>query len=206
MCSSELRDGFRYAAGFAPIRALLLLLALVEPDGDAVLGADAGDRRARRSTAAPHTLGFLMSAAGLGALGGALYLASRQSVLGLGRVIAISSFVFGAGLVAFSRSTSLALSLVLLVPIGAGMMVQLAATQHAAPDPRRRGHARPRDELLRDGVLRHDPVREPARGRPRRTASARRIPCSRAGSPASSARCSSCAGSRSSAATCIPST
>jgi len=75
-----------------------------------------------------HTLGFLMSAAGLGALAGAIYLASRRSVIGLGRVTAVSTLAFGAGLVAFSRSGSLVLSLLLLMPVGGGMMVQLAAT------------------------------------------------------------------------------
>jgi MFS family permease len=124
---SELRDGFRYAAGFAPVRALLLLLALASLMGMpySVLMPAIAEETLHGGA---HTLGFLMSAAGLGALGGAIYLAARTSVLGLGRVTAISTFAFGAGLVAFSRSTSLALSLVLLVPIGAGMMVQLAAT------------------------------------------------------------------------------
>ena len=57
-----------------------------------------------------------------------MYLASRRSVLGLGRVIAIAVAVFGGGLVAFSQSRSLALSLLLLPLIGAGFMVSLAAS------------------------------------------------------------------------------
>jgi len=124
---SELRSGFRYAAGFAPVRALLLLLALASLMGMpySVLMPAIAEETLHGGA---HTLGFLMSAAGLGALGGAVYLAARTSVLGLGRVTAISTFVFGAGLVAFSRSASLGLSLLLLVPVGAGMMVQLAAT------------------------------------------------------------------------------
>jgi MFS family permease len=75
-----------------------------------------------------HTLGFLMTASGLGALLGALYLASRSSVLGLGRVIAIATTVFGLGLVAFAFSRHLWLSLALLPFIGAGMMIQMAST------------------------------------------------------------------------------
>jgi MFS family permease len=124
---SELRDGFRYATGFAPIRALLLLLALASLVGMpySVLMPAIAEETLHGGA---HTLGFLMSAAGLGALGGALYLATRRSVLGLGRVTAVAAFAFGAGLVAFSRSGSLALSLLLLVPVGAGMMVLLAAT------------------------------------------------------------------------------
>jgi MFS family permease len=75
-----------------------------------------------------HTLGFLMAASGLGALTGALYLAARQSVLGLGRVIGLSAAAFGAGLVAFSRSHVFWLSLLLMIPTGMAMMVQMAAS------------------------------------------------------------------------------
>jgi len=124
---AELAEGFRYAAGFVPIRSVLLLLALVSFMGmpytvlmpavaDKVLGGGA------------HTLGFLMAAAGLGALSGTLYLASRKSVLGLGRVIVLASGGFGIGLIAFSQSHSFWLSFAILVPTGLGMMVQMAAS------------------------------------------------------------------------------
>ena len=76
----------------------------------------------------PHTLGFLMGASGLGALISAAVLASRKSVLGLGRVIPMSSILFGAGLVAFSFSRTLWISLVMLLFAGAGMMQQMAAS------------------------------------------------------------------------------
>jgi len=75
----------------------------------------------------PNTLGFLMTASGVGALAGALYLASRRSVVGLGRAMAVASSTFGAGLVAFSLSRSLWLSLMLLPVVGAGMMITMAA-------------------------------------------------------------------------------
>jgi MFS family permease len=75
-----------------------------------------------------HTLGFLMAASGLGALGGTLYLASRTSVLGLGRVIVLSSAAFGTGLIAFSQSHGFWLSFALLVPTGMGMMVEMSAS------------------------------------------------------------------------------
>jgi len=76
----------------------------------------------------PHTLGFLMGATGVGALGGAVYLASRRSVVGLGRVIPMAAALFGAGLIAFSLSRSVALSLVLMVVTGSGFMVQMASS------------------------------------------------------------------------------
>ena len=75
-----------------------------------------------------HTLGFLMTASGFGALVGALYLASRASVLGLGRVIAMAAVTFGIGLILFSLSRKLLLSLAVLPVVGAGMMVTMAST------------------------------------------------------------------------------
>ena len=80
------------------------------------------------SAAGPHTLGLLSAAPGLGALAGALYLASRPSVLGLGRVIVVATVVLGLGLAGFSQSGSVWLSAALLVATGAGMMVQMAAS------------------------------------------------------------------------------
>jgi MFS family permease len=123
----ELRDGVRYAAGFAPIRSMLLLLALLSLMGTpylVLMPVIAG----RVLHGGATTLGLLMGASGLGALAGALHLASRRSVLGLGRAIAFAAVVFGLSLMAFSRSTALWLSLSLLVVTGATMMTQMAAT------------------------------------------------------------------------------
>jgi MFS family permease len=75
-----------------------------------------------------ETLGFLMAATGLGALAGALYLASRRSVRGLSRVIMAAAFLFGAALVAAGLSRTLWLSLAGLAAAGFGMMVQMASS------------------------------------------------------------------------------
>jgi MFS family permease len=123
----ELRAGYRYVTRFAPIRTSLLLLALVSTMGmpyTVLMPAVA----TKLLHGGPHTLGLLMGASGVGALGGAFYLASRPTVVGLGRVIAIASAVFGAGLVAFGFSRALWLSLLILPLIGAGFMISLAAT------------------------------------------------------------------------------
>jgi MFS family permease len=69
-----------------------------------------------------------MGASGAGAVAGAIFLASRKTVLGLGRLIVISLDMFGIGLIAFSLSRVLVLSLLLLVFIGFGMMVQMASS------------------------------------------------------------------------------
>jgi MFS family permease len=76
----------------------------------------------------PHTLGYLMTASGCGALGAAIWLASRKNVLGLGRAIPAGTAVFGAGLVAFSYARATPLAMAALVAGGAGFMVQLAAS------------------------------------------------------------------------------
>jgi MFS family permease len=76
----------------------------------------------------PHTLGLLMTSSGCGALVGALWLAARRSVVGLGRVIAIASGLFGLGLIGFSWSTALWLAIPCLVLTGFGFMVQMASS------------------------------------------------------------------------------
>lgn len=123
----ELATGFRYVSQFAPIRTVLLLLAVVSTMGMpyAVLMPAIA---ATRLHGGPHTLGLLMTASGVGALGGAFYLAWRRTVLGLGRVIVIASSVFGLGLVAFGLSRTLWLSVLILPFVGGGFMVSLAAT------------------------------------------------------------------------------
>jgi MFS family permease len=76
----------------------------------------------------PHTLGWLMTAGGVGALAGAFFLAARPSILGLGRVIATASGTFGAALIALGLSRALWLSLLIMPLIGAGFMVSLAGS------------------------------------------------------------------------------
>lgn len=123
----ELRDGFRYVAGSPPIWSALVLLAVVATMGMpyAVLMPAIASRVLHGG---PHTLGFLMTAAGLGALVGALCLAARSTVLGLGRVMVLATLTFGASLIAFSLSRRLWLSLILLPLVGGGMMIETAST------------------------------------------------------------------------------
>ena len=123
----ELREGVRYVSGFAPARTVLLLLALVSTMGMPYMvlmpAVASGVLHG-----GPHTLGFLMTASGVGALAGAMYLAARPSVLGLGRAIVIATATFGVGLAAFALSHTLWLSLALLPIAGGGFMVQTAST------------------------------------------------------------------------------
>jgi MFS family permease len=121
-----LKEGFSYAFGFPPIRSIILLLALVSLMGMpyAVLMPVFAKEILHGGS---HTFGFLMGASGIGALIGAFYLASRKSVLGLGKVISLSAALFGLGLVLFSLSRSFPLSMILMFVIGTGMMLQMAS-------------------------------------------------------------------------------
>ena len=123
----HLLEGWRYVFGFRPIRSLILQLAwlclvampfsvLMPVFADDILGGG------------PYTLGFLMGASGLGALSGALWLTTRKSVVGLGRVILTNTVVFGGGLIGFALSRWLPVSIVFMTVVGFGMMVQMAST------------------------------------------------------------------------------
>jgi MFS family permease len=123
----ELRDGYRYVSGFAPVRTVLLLLALVSSMGMpyTVLMPAMASTVFRGG---PHTLGFLMTASGAGAVVGALYLASRRTVLGLGRVMVTATLGFGLALVLFGSAHVLWFALLVLPFAGAGFMVEMAST------------------------------------------------------------------------------
>lgn len=124
---AELKEGISYAAGFVPIKAILLLLSLISFMGSSysvllplfareVLHGDA------------RTYGFLVSSAGLGAFVSAITLASRRSVLGLGRVIPIAAGLFGVSIVALALSRVMWFSVVFLFMAGLGVMAHLAAS------------------------------------------------------------------------------
>jgi len=133
----HMAEGFRFVRKTAPIRALLLILGLVSLVGmpytvlmpvfaKTVLHGDA------------TTLGVLGSAAGIGALAGALTLASRTRVDGLGKWVWMACTSFGTFLILFSFSHHYFLSVLLLVPVGFSLMTQMGATntlvQSMVPD------------------------------------------------------------------------
>lgn len=123
----ELKQGFSYAFGFAPIRYLILLLAVVSLVGMpyTVLMPIFAKEILQGGA---NTLGFLMAASGTGALIGTIYLASRKGVLGLGRIVVAGAGIFGSGLILFSLSRLLALSIFLMMLTGFGMIVQMASS------------------------------------------------------------------------------
>jgi len=123
----QLREGWSYVSSFTPVRTILLLFALVSLMGMpymVLMPVFAG----KVLGGGPHTLGFLMGAAGAGALISALSLVLRRSVRGLTKMIPISAMVFGASLVAFGFSRWVWLSLILMLFTGFGMLQGLTAS------------------------------------------------------------------------------
>lgn len=123
----EMREGWAYVSSFAPIRTILLLFCLLSLMGMPYMVL-MPVFAASVLHGGPHTLGFLMAAAGVGALISALSLVLRRSVRGLTRMIGIAALVFGAGLVAFGFSHWQWLSMVILVFTGFGMMQGMTAS------------------------------------------------------------------------------
>lgn len=126
----ELHEGLAYAWGHRPIRALLLLMAVISLAGMPAFSTlvPVFARHFGGAGRDSQFLGFLMAASGFGALVGALQLAGRASVVGLGRVICTAGLVFGVALVAFSFSRAMWVA-VLVVPLaGWAMLMSFASS------------------------------------------------------------------------------
>jgi len=133
----HLAEGFRFVRDTRPIRAVLTLLGLVSLVGmpyTVLMPVFA----ARILHGNARTLGVLGAATGVGAMVGALVLASRRGVQGLGQWVAFACGSFGTFLILFSFSSWYLLSVLLLVPVGFSMMTQMTSTntliQSMVPD------------------------------------------------------------------------
>ncbi len=150
----DLVEGFFYVYRLTPLRAIFLLLGLVSVFGvpygtlmpvfaDAiardevghVVHADVPTRsgvasgpKSELSAAGARIYGFLLAATGTGALCGALFLATRSSIVGLGRVIAYNAMMFSISVIIFAFSRWLWLSLLTSFTAGFGMMAHMAAS------------------------------------------------------------------------------
>jgi MFS family permease len=123
----SLLSGFRFVAQAKPIRALLFLIAVVSLVGlpySVLMPVFA----VKILHGGPKAYGWLMGSTGIGAMFGALALASRSGIRGLGRWVALAAGGFGAFLFLFSLSRYLWLSIALLVPLGFCMMLGLSST------------------------------------------------------------------------------
>jgi len=137
----HIKEGFQFVNRTAPIRALVILLGLVSVSGmpysvlmpifaDKILhgGGQEFASIIRSHDLGAVRLGILMGAAGVGALLGALTLAMRSGVKGLGTWVSVCCAGFGISLMLFSFSTSFWLSVILLLPVGYFIMLQMAAS------------------------------------------------------------------------------
>jgi MFS family permease len=130
-------EGFRFAMSDLPIRSTLLLLSVLSLFGLQysvflpVFARDVLHREARG-------FGLLMSAAGVGAVLGALQFAARTSYKGMARWIAAMSTICALALIAFSRSQVFWVSAAVLFVVGFTATSQMAATnttvQNRVPD------------------------------------------------------------------------
>ncbi len=123
----QIKEGFVYAFGFPPIRAILLLSALVSLMGMqyTILVPIFAEEIIKGGA---ETLGFLMAGSGIGALAGGIYLATRKTVVGLGQLITLAPAILGIGLIAFSFSRFLPISLFTMLFVGLGTILQVAAS------------------------------------------------------------------------------
>jgi len=123
----KMKEGIEYIKSNNLMRSLLILLAVVSFSNASV------------RTLAPifakdvlhggaHTLGFLMSAAGVGAICGALFLTKRKSTALLKRIVSFTGILLGAGMICFAISRSLPLSLFFIAIAGLGQMMHTACT------------------------------------------------------------------------------
>ncbi|PYX50022.1 MAG: MFS transporter [Acidobacteria bacterium] len=137
----HMKEGFQFVNRTAPIRALVILLGLVSVAGmpysvlmpifaDKILhsgGQELASMIGSHDLGAVR-LGILMGAAGVGALLGALTLAVRTGVKGLGTWVSTCCAGFGISLILFSFSKSFWVSVLLLLPVGYFIMLQMAAS------------------------------------------------------------------------------
>jgi len=125
--AAGIRAGIRYAAGSAPLRSVLLMVALAGFAGGPyavlmpIMAADVLGGGAR-------TLGLLMASIGCGALLGALFLGRRQTTAGYDRFVGLGAGLFGASLLLFAFSRWLFVSVPLLVVAGFGVMLLMNAS------------------------------------------------------------------------------
>ena len=123
----KIADGAKYTWNQFPIRFLIINIAIYTLFGMSyatllpvfakdILGGDS------------RTMGLMMSFAGIGALSGALYLASRTTIEGMPSRMLVIGVIVSSTLILFAFSNIMAVSLLLMIIIGFGMMMQMSST------------------------------------------------------------------------------
>ncbi|MGE5306874.1 MAG: MFS transporter [Alphaproteobacteria bacterium] len=147
-------EGAVYTLRSVPIRAILMLVALVSLVASSynllmpVFAADV-------LHGGPRVFGYLMSATGVGALGGAIILASRRDLNGLGEMIAAAGILYGVGFFALSFSRLTPVALVIALVLGFSLMMQMASSNtivQTIVDDQKRGRVLSLFVMARRGV------------------------------------------------------
>jgi len=124
---TQLKEGWSYVSHSRPVRAILLLFAVVSLMGMPYLVL-MPIFAAQILHGGAHTMGFLMAASGIGALVSSLWLTTLRNPAGLERMIPFAALTFALGLLGFALSTNFWLSMLLVMVAGAGMILGLAAS------------------------------------------------------------------------------
>lgn len=123
----KLKEGIRYVSGHQMMRGLLLLLAVISfTNASFRTLAPVFARDILHGDA--NTFGFLMSAAGIGAIIGAVFLTSHRSVVMLKTFVHYTGILLGISLICFGGSRWLWLSLFFMASGGLAQMMHTACT------------------------------------------------------------------------------
>jgi MFS family permease len=151
---AAIMEGAAYTFASVPIRSILMLVAavsLVAASYTLLMPVFAEDIL----RGGPRVFGYLMSATGVGALAGAIFLASRRRLRGLAELIVIAGVLYGVGLVALSFSRSLAIALIIALVLGVSLMMQMASSNtivQSIVDDQKRGRVMSLFVMARRGI------------------------------------------------------
>jgi len=152
--TAAIMEGAAYTFASVPIRSILMLVAavsLVAASYTLLMPVFAEDIL----RGGPRVFGYLMSATGVGALAGAVFLASRSRLKGLAEMIVIAGALYGVGLVALSFSRSLAVALTIALLLGVSLMMQMASSNtivQSIVDDQKRGRVMSLFVMARRGI------------------------------------------------------
>ncbi|MCU0542774.1 MAG: MFS transporter [Oscillatoriaceae cyanobacterium Prado104] len=123
---TNLKEGFTYAFGFPPIKSVLLLLALISFMGMSYINLmPVFIKEVLQGNA--ESLGFIMTASGIGAVSSGIYLTLRKTIIGLGKIMANSTAILGISLIAFALSKSFWIATILIFLVGLTSMLAIAS-------------------------------------------------------------------------------
>ncbi len=151
---AAIMEGAAYTLASVPIRSILILVAsvsLVAASYTLLMPVFAEDIL----HGGPRVFGYLMSATGVGALAGAIFLASRSRLKGLAEIIVIAGALYGVGLMALSFSRLLSIALIIALVLGFSLMMQMASSNtivQSIVDDQKRGRVLSLFVMARRGV------------------------------------------------------